>query len=363
MNLGIIAKDIFWGVVFRFEGFSANLIATVREHYALSKCAPKCPIDKEFKKAYYEYWKNYPKIKRDVKFAWRFAAKNGNFDPRYIPNTFYFTVIDTFYNDRRLVVGFNDKNYYDKIFANFLQPKTIVRKINGKFLDADYNLISEEKAFELISNQNEVICKPSLETGCGEGIFFFSPQKDSEKIKAFLSDSKKSNYIVQLTIQQHAELNKLHSHSVNTIRICSILLDDGVHVLSSCLRIGMGDARVDNLCAGGICVGISSSGYLNEYAYSSCGDKLKTHPCGLVFSEFKIPGYDKAVELVKNAHPSIARFRLVSWDIAIDENSNPVLIEANMNNGGINIHQTSNGPLFGDLTERVIAEVTKREKF
>ena len=58
----------------------------------------------------------------------------------------------------------------------------------------------------------------------------------------------------------------------------------------------------------------------------------------------------------------IGHFRLVSWDIAIDECGDPVLIEANMRKGGINLNQFSNGPLFGDLTERVMNEVFGREE-
>lgn len=60
---------------------------------------------------------------------------------------------------------------------------------------------------------------------------------------------------------------------------------------------------------------------------------------------------------MKECHPRIGNFRLVSWDIAIDKNGNAVLIEANMRKGGINFHQFNNGPLFGNLTERVLEEV------
>lgn len=37
---------------------------------------------------------------------------------------------------------------------------------------------------------------------------------------------------------------------------------------------------------------------------------------------------------------------MVSWDIAIDKDGDPVLIEANMRKGGINFHQFNNGPMF-----------------
>lgn len=167
-----------------------------------------------------------------------------------------------------------------------------------------------------------------------------------------------ADYAVQALIKQHADMKRVHESSINTIRICSILMRDGVHILSSCLRMGTGGARVDNVTAGGISAGIRSDGSLDKYAYAYySGQRFEKHPQGLVFDGFVVPSYDKAVELVKKAHPVIAHFRLVSWDIAIDENGEAVLIEANMRNGGINLHQFSNGPLFGDLTEQVLREV------
>lgn len=77
----------------------------------------------------------------------------------------------------------------------------------------------------------------------------------------------------------------------------------------------------------------------------------------MIFDGFKIPSFDKACDLVRKAHPIIAHFRLVSWDIAIDQNGEALLIEANMRKGGLNLLQFNNGPLFGDLTKKILDEV------
>jgi hypothetical protein len=49
--------------------------------------------------------------------------------------------------------------------------------------------------------------------------------------------------------------------------------------------------------------------------------------------------------------------RLCSWDIAIGQDGDPVLVEANLSFGEVDFHQMCNGPIFGDLTEAVLAEV------
>ena len=50
-------------------------------------------------------------------------------------------------------------------------------------------------------------------------------------------------------------------------------------------------------------------------------------------------------------------FRLISWDIALDKNNNPIIIEANLKYGEIDFHQLNNGPLFGDDTKEILNEV------
>lgn len=278
----------------------------------------------------------------------------------------YYTKIDQHFNARKLGYGFNDKNYYSKIFEDIKQPKVLVRKINGIVFDENYNQISIDSAFTLITSEEEVICKPSQETGSGRGIQFFHGN-DIEKIRRFLNDKAYDDYIVQALIRQHTALNRVHEGSINTYRICSLLMEDGVHILSSVLRMGVGLSKVDNATArdnakyDGMTCGIDETGKLKKYAYGyHTGQRYEKHPDGLIFEGFQLPSYDKAIELVKKAHSRIAHFRLVSWDIAIDDNGDAVLVEANMRKGSINFHQFNNGPLFGDLTEKVLNEVFKK---
>jgi hypothetical protein len=49
--------------------------------------------------------------------------------------------------------------------------------------------------------------------------------------------------------------------------------------------------------------------------------------------------------------------RLISWDIAIDNTNEAVLIEANLSLGGSDDVQVVNGPFFGEYTERILKEV------
>ena len=308
------------------------------------------------KKDVKDFWSKY--IKVSPKWAWYYAQKNGIKDPRYIPNTMYYTKIDQHFNNRKVGYGFNDKNYYSVIFSDVKQPLTIAKNIDGIFVDETFNLISVDSVLNRIKEEQNVICKPSMESGSGRGIMFWNYEKDNEKIKQYLSTKSEKNYIIQALIKQHDDLNKVHASSINTLRIVSLLMQDGVYILSSVLRMGVGDSKVDNATAGGLSCGIKEDGTLKEYAttYYS-GDRFDRHPQGLVFKDFKVPAYDKAVSLVKRIHPIIPHFRLVAWDLAVDNEGDVVLVESNMRKGGINLCQFNNGPLFGDMTEKVLDEV------
>ena len=52
-------------------------------------------------------------------------------------------------------------------------------------------------------------------------------------------------------------------------------------------------------------------------------------------------------------------FDMVSWDVAINKNNKPKIIEINLSGQEINFHQFSNGPLFGDYTEQIISKLHK----
>ncbi len=352
------AKGLYNAVFDGTETFAANCISRFGERRDLKKYKPTQPIPKDYAKSYKAYWRQFG-LHVSPMWGWYYAARNGNMDVRYVPHTLHYTRIDQYFNARKLGYGFNDKNYYSKIFSGIKQPETVVRVFQGgQYTDADYQQISLEASISLILQNKEVICKPSQESGSGRSIEFWRFPQDEPRMREFLSNRANSNYLVQKIIKQHPDLAVIHPSSINTIRVCSFLMPDGVHILSSVLRMGAHDSRVDNATAGGVSCGINPDGSLQSFAYNYySGAKTDKHPQGYVFGGHSIPSYEKIVELVKTAHPIIGNFRLTSWDVAIDETGDPLLIEANMRKGGINFHQFSNGPLFGDLTDELMREI------
>lgn len=312
-------------------------------------------IDSSYKKEIVNYWGKYTSKFNTIWHKY-YSSRNGIYDVRYIPDDLYYTIIDQHFNNRKYGWGVNDKNYYKLWFKDVKQPETLVRKINNILYNDDYEIISEEQAIEKCFEYEELIIKPSVETGGSKGIVFWHKSQGIEKLK-YLIKHTNSNLVIQKMIIQHKNLNDIHSTSVNTIRTISLLLKGEVHILSSVLRMGIDGSKVDNASAGGITCGIKESGQLKDVAYSAHGIKYEKHPQGYIFSECVIPSYDKVLKMIKKQHVKMAHFRLISWDIAIDKDGEPILIEANLRNGQCDFHQFNNGPLFGDLTDEVLSEV------
>lgn len=350
------AKQLYTGFFDGIERFAANRISDFQEIKYLKKYIDKTStLSVDQKKKIKDFWKPYCRV--STKWVQYYSAKNGKFDPRYIPNTLYYTKIDQYFNARKLGYGFNDKNYYSLIFPSVKQPRTILRNIGGLIFDENYKQIDVNEAECRITSEYEIIVKPSLESGSGRDISFYNSEQKKE-IHMLLNDSKQKDYIVQSIVKQHPALEKVHPGSLNTIRVCTIMLKDGVHVLSAVLRMGVNESRIDNVTAGGISAAILPDGTLDKFAYTYyTGERLEKHPQGLVFEGYEIPCYSEVINTVKELAQTLGNFRLVSWDMAVDASGSVVLIEANMRKGGINLHQFDNGPLFGELTEKVLNEV------
>lgn len=167
-----------------------------------------------------------------------------------------------------------------------------------------------------------------------------------------------ADWVAQAPVVQCDELNRLNPNSVNTLRIMSYLRRDGsVTVFPAVLRMSSDKARVDNGSSGGLACGVNPDGRLKDVARTIKGDVFSTHPLtGTRFSDIVVPGYGHIQQQVRDAHARVPQFRLIAWDIAIDRDNEAVLIEINTN-GGLNITQLNNGPLFGSHTREILDEI------
>lgn len=308
----------------------------------------------DYEKIIVPYWERYG-LKPKKYWFQMFNDREQKVDPRYIPDDLWYGVIVPYYSNSLFRRLGEDKCMHDVYFRDLKKPKTLVKNIAGVFYDADMNLIDLDTAVEICnSSNNEFLIKPSVDSGEGRLIQFFEPGKYSPRDIRNCMEELNSNFIAQESVKQHDSIGQLNPSSLNTIRIISFFFENEVHILSSILRIGAENSKVDNIGAGGYAVPVKENGKLNSKGVNRKAEWVEANSKGIKFEGIEIPSYSKLIETIKDTHKLTAHFKIIGWDFAIDQSGDPVFIEFNSVPGP---NQLTVGPTFGDLTERVLQDV------
>ena len=232
--------------------------------------------------------------------------------------------------------------------------------MNGYYY-ADGTALSLEEAIETCWNIDDVIIKPTLKSH-GDGVKKFEchdgiTNVDGKHIKQLLGLYNK-NFIIQKIVKQNEQMSRLNPSSVNTLRIVTYRSGMEVLMLYAVVRIGRQGWEIDNESAGGISTKINADGTLSKYAYGAPGnDHVERTDTGIVLDGFKVPYFNTVVQSVKNLHLQLPHFNLIGWDMTVDNEGTPILIEWNV---WPELSQSANGPAFGDYTERIFKEIWNR---
>lgn len=149
----------------------------------------------------------------------------------------------------------------------------------------------------------------------------------------------------------------LHPKSLNTVRIPTIRYDDRVEIIHPFLRMGRGDAVVDNAGAGGIMGNVDVTTGVVYAASDELGRAYTQHPdTGVELIGFVIPQWKEAVEQVKEMAMVLPSVRYVGWDMALTK-SGWVMIEGN--DKGQFIFQVADRKGFRDEFEKIRKELLK----
>lgn len=239
---------------------------------------------------------------------------------------------------------FEDKNSFDRIFQAGICPETILRRMNGKWYDKDYRPLETPTFQDIVSLLNsypDFIIKPTIDSSSGKGIDIFTKENnefvsksDRKPFSLELIGEKwrNSDLIIQKVLRQSEYLSRFNETSVNTLRIAmyNSPVDNRPHLLWSIIRIGGKGSFVDNAHSGGVFVGIDKDGKLNDYASDTYGAIIREHN-GISFSEnHQIPNFHDIIQFVKELTPRLYPNRLIAFDIMIDDQNKPRLIEYNI---------------------------------
>ena len=327
---------------------------------SFNKLVNKKELTKEQKKEIQDFYSNLLGYHIPLDYHKYFTSRTGIYSKLYFPTSIYKTDIVGRLNVYPLKRAYTDKNISDIILPNIHQPKVFLKNMNGYFY-FEGKPVDRNDAIQLCSNLGEVIIKPSL-TGRGIGVSKITIQNGltnlDEKSIQEVFDVYKEDYLIEELIRQHPLMTALNPSSINTIRIVTYRNDMEIVVVYTVIRIGRKDKPIDNESAGGISTIINQDGTLGKYAYGSPGnDNIEFTDSGVRLEGYKIPSFSNAIDIVKKAHYQLPYFKLMGWDIAIEEDGTPTMIEFNTTP---DLSQSANGPAFGEYTEMILKEAKSR---
>jgi len=313
----------------------------------------------EFPSKNQPYFKQYG-FKVSRAFSAIYEKANGIASDKYIPASLYFYYISPYLMNMNMTMAYVDKNNYCRLFPKVKQPITICHNINGRF----YNCLGGgQLAFDdvigLLSGIDEYIIKPAIESGRGRDVMLVRDERSRQKIEEILK-SFDSDFIIQHAVKQHPTLSLLNPTSLNTCRVYTYLpVDTTEHViLGAAVRFGGKGAYRDNACTGGGFCKVHEDGRIDDRIcqYRFLGRRSLKEEKGIV--DLKFPSFEKVIGTCLKMHRQLPYMDLVGWDIAVNEEGEPVLIELNQY-PDCEFIQLFNGPMFGEYTDDLLSAISK----
>lgn len=312
------------------------------------------------------YLENYGE---KIPYTWHrhFTAFTGNFDVKYFPELLFIPEFERYQCQYRAyaTVG-SDKNVI-ALLAKAVDVKTpdcCYSVIKNACRNGDNRLVTKEQMIAEFQNIGEVFVKPTVDSSSGVNCFLVNMKNGIDRISGKTAteilEQMGADFVIQKRIRCHETIAKLYGGCVNTFRIITYRWKEEVIALPAIMRIGTGGGYVDNAHAGGMFIAVDNDGCLHRSAFTEFRDEYIEHPdTHVVFEGYQIPLFSDVLEAAKKMHDALPQVGCVNWDFTINELGEPVLIEANINNGKIGgaiwVLEMAHGcGGFGDKTEEIL---------
>jgi hypothetical protein len=270
-----------------------------------------------------------------------YSAHRGEFIEGWIPENYFMKVLVPSWTTYRNI---DAKTIARRILGTGHIPD-LAYHINGFWIDREHRNLDTAKLADHLFAGTEAIFVKIDGPAQGKGVQKVTRSEfDQERL------SRLGNFVVQPAIEQHRLFDQFTPDSVATLRITTVKPPGkSAKNKASILRLGHGGATI--LTADAIRVPvIDDHGSLSERAADARWISHTVHPDSQVaFSDQRIPGFQRAVAICEKLHDESPFTTLIGWDIAIDRNSAPLIMEWNQGVAGIALSEASLGPCFKNL--------------
>jgi hypothetical protein len=271
-----------------------------------------------------------------------YAAVTREFREGWLPDNYYQAVVMPEVNGeyRRLsrLRGTNSILFDGKGFPD------LGYSVNGLFYDSAFQAIPWDKVKGYLAERADRVVFKADSSSLGKGIRFLDPA--ALDVAAL---QRLGNGVIQTRVVQHEFFDEFMPSSVATIRLCSIIADDGRPSVRACyLRFGrLADSHV--LADDQVRIAVDlTDGRLSPEGFLSDWTPVDRHPdTAQAFADRALPHLDRCVAMVLNLHARGPQARCVSWDLVVDAEGEVRVLE--WEGGVVSFAEATQGPCFADL--------------
>jgi hypothetical protein len=290
------------------------------------------------------------------------------FDANYLPSCYYNPYIVHTLNPKQWKFILSHKSLFKIAYGiGIKHPNTVLCSYGGVFLDSSFNPLLHTEAIAKVRKAGcALLYKPATTTSQGHGIRLYKTDDEMDilcdKIRS-LEILSAGDFVLQEIITQSKDTVLFNNSSLNCMRITTLNLNGEVSVCTRAIKCGPKNSVVDNIGRGksGVIVGIDNDGCLDNIGFYGNGETATSHN-DVVFSGKKITAFQKVLDAAILLHKYVPMCKIIGWDIALDANDEPVLIEGNVICPGLSFEQMCSGPAFGTRTDEVIEYLISQKK-
>lgn len=225
------------------------------------------------------------------------------------------------------------KKYNDPNYIHLFAQKDAFNQLFDAYLKRDWLAVTKDNRAEVMAfleRHSTFMAKP-VEGACGRGVErlntadFGSVQACCEHIF-----SLGVPYVLEEVISQHAQLNAIYPHAINTVRVVTLNENGKIRLVCACFRIGNHGKHVDNFHNGGILAPVDvNSGLITANAVDHNKNVYQVHPMtNAPIKDFQIPYWEQIAQMVTRAAEVVPQVAYVGWDVAVTPDG-PCLVEGN----------------------------------
>jgi hypothetical protein len=288
---------------------------------------------------------------RDV-FGWKgyapslyvYSALAGEFKEGWIPGTYYDQVVVPVTSG-----DFGDLSEYKSLGGRLLESRRfpdVARLMQGVFYDEEFRVVPvRELKDKLFARSSKVVFKLD---NSNKGRAVHVVTRDEFEPQRFL---RLGNGCFQYFVDQHETLKALSPNAVATLRMTTAIDRNGVASVRACyLRVGRTtDPTIKPSSQIRIVVDCREGGFA-PLAFLPDDRQIAAHPdSGIAFEGGAFPSYANCVEAVNELHRRVPYVSCIGWDVCVDSDDEPRILEWNGRHNAIGFGEAVQGPCFRDL--------------